>query len=1036
VQFADNGTNLGSPVGINSSGQASFTTSALAVGSHTITAVYSGDTNFQPSTSSLTQTVGQGYVLSVSPDKLTYAPSETITFGGNLATSSGLPVSGVQIGIDDPIAMACVLGPITDASGNFNYQTYTNSSSKGVYGFAFYALNTSKFAAVAVNPSGGLQLTDDDNKITLGVSTSASDFDSALTAKMITTNGWSSATQNQLTQSLGKITQFLATTGKNAAVNFFSNPANDALVVGDIGCTAVAGWTGLGIGLCTPIYKMTAVAGAKSLLMGAVDTAIDAANMTTSDKTLWKDVAKSAACVIEVIPLDPNSAVSDISRISTGWKCLSAGSSLLYYDYNYALTVVATPSASSQSQTSVGFVLFAPTPSPTPMSAPTPTTTVSPPTPPTPTSKPLPVLTSPLKITPAKDTYNISDILFAEFTITNRGTAPITLNVLTVGGRLNSQCPDGKCPDFANRQCTLQPNYSYHYEGALALTNSGNYHFFCAYYIENPSPSEKQLLDENNWNTNVDLAEGLTDKDRTFDISVPDLRLESVPTEHTGGIIIPRSVFPEGDERFIPIYVPEANNGSNVLQEGQDWRTIKEIVGTDIDFDWRKAVSSFSPSGAEEPKGAGISFGAALLQAIDEGTSVLELKTTVQKNSQGYFRAIIQLGDPMSKTYMRKYAGQGYIDLTSSFWLAEDVFSDVIAEKFGLDPDNYPFNYYVMALNLDGSHRGDEFVGYISVSQDNKIVLTPRLYPQDRLKIMRIHKVVLPYEVETVVEFTGNGLLSFTKSQLDNSTVKSILNVLTPMFLMADSGTIIRIGSPCELRVYDSENRVTGLVDGDVREEIPDSYYCADSETVIIFGLAHSYRYELVGKETGKYDLVVVSVQKGLTETNSIAEVPISKGASDRYVILVRAVPEDEKTLIRETDSNGDGVFDNTSVIKPPIASFTWSPEKPATGEKMIFDASGSHDGDGHIVAFQWDLGDGHNVSSTIVNHTYKTGGDYPVSLTIRDNDGACSTFSTVVHVEQSNMPWWTIGVSIGAIIALVLALVFFLRRKRGETVR
>jgi len=121
-----------------------------------------------------------------------------------------------------------------------------------------------------------------------------------------------------------------------------------------------------------------------------------------------------------------------------------------------------------------------------------------------------PVITSPLEITPIKDIYYVGDNLNAEFTITNRGGEPVTFDVLTVGGRLNGWCPAEGCPDFTHRSLTLQPDESYHYEGSLALTQSGNYHFFIAYYIQNPTPDEKKLLDENNWNTCVDLGEWLT----------------------------------------------------------------------------------------------------------------------------------------------------------------------------------------------------------------------------------------------------------------------------------------------------------------------------------------------------------------------------------------------------------------------------------------------------------------------------------------------------------------------------------------------
>src|SRR5271157_4891996 len=58
VTFMADGTTItGSPVTLNSSGGATITTSTLTAGSHSITAVYSGDTNFTTSTGTLTQTV-------------------------------------------------------------------------------------------------------------------------------------------------------------------------------------------------------------------------------------------------------------------------------------------------------------------------------------------------------------------------------------------------------------------------------------------------------------------------------------------------------------------------------------------------------------------------------------------------------------------------------------------------------------------------------------------------------------------------------------------------------------------------------------------------------------------------------------------------------------------------------------------------------------------------------------------------------------------------------------------------------------------
>ena len=57
VQFADNGVDVGSPVALNGSGQATFSTSALSEGTHAIRATYSGSTGFLTSNGSLSQHV-------------------------------------------------------------------------------------------------------------------------------------------------------------------------------------------------------------------------------------------------------------------------------------------------------------------------------------------------------------------------------------------------------------------------------------------------------------------------------------------------------------------------------------------------------------------------------------------------------------------------------------------------------------------------------------------------------------------------------------------------------------------------------------------------------------------------------------------------------------------------------------------------------------------------------------------------------------------------------------------------------------------
>jgi hypothetical protein len=110
VNFMDGTTSLGSaPL---SGGVAEFTTSTLSAGSHTISAVYSGDTNFVTATSeTVTQVVidfsvassgsgsgGVGSTQTVSPvGAATYSLVIAPTKGASLPTTATLTITGLPV---------------------------------------------------------------------------------------------------------------------------------------------------------------------------------------------------------------------------------------------------------------------------------------------------------------------------------------------------------------------------------------------------------------------------------------------------------------------------------------------------------------------------------------------------------------------------------------------------------------------------------------------------------------------------------------------------------------------------------------------------------------------------------------------------------------------------------------------------------------------------------------------------------------------------------------------------------------------------
>ena len=85
-----------------------------------------------------------------------------------------------------------------------------------------------------------------------------------------------------------------------------------------------------------------------------------------------------------------------------------------------------------------------------------------------------------------------------------------------------------------------------------------------------------------------------------------------------------------------------------------------------------------------------------------------------------------------------------------------------------------------------------------------------------------------------------------------------------------------------------------------------------------------------------------------------------------------------------------------------PIASFTFTPEKPAPGDTIIF-TDESMDADGKITEWRWDFNDDGIVDSAAQNPSYRytKAGTYTVKLTIVDNNGAISYCERDVEVYK-----------------------------------
>ncbi|NIN33952.1 MAG: PKD domain-containing protein, partial [Gammaproteobacteria bacterium] len=121
-------------------------------------------------------------------------------------------------------------------------------------------------------------------------------------------------------------------------------------------------------------------------------------------------------------------------------------------------------------------------------------------------------------------------------------------------------------------------------------------------------------------------------------------------------------------------------------------------------------------------------------------------------------------------------------------------------------------------------------------------------------------------------------------------------------------------------------------------------------------------------------------------------------------VIVVYAYADDGNYTVTLTVTDDDGATASATAIKTvlnrsPVASFTESAETVYTSDVVTFNASDSYDSDGSIVSHFWDFGDSSNATGSVVDHAYADDGNYTVTLTVTDDDGATDSVSATKTV-------------------------------------
>jgi|GEM_PF-2417837 len=269
--------------------------------------------------------------------------------------------------------------------------------------------------------------------------------------------------------------------------------------------------------------------------------------------------------------------------------------------------------------------------------------------------------------------------------------------------------------------------------------------------------------------------------------------------------------------------------------------------------------------------------------------------------------------------------------------------------------------------------------------------------------------------------YTGN-YLKYISNKLKNlnSYFTNIIypnndNLIEKLAVADKNKQIIRLYSPGELQVVDSRGRITGLIDNEIKEEIPNSLYEKEVKGVVIFfpETPNESKYKVIGTGIGEYGLSVDLTQNQEILNFKANNIPISQNEIHEYQINWNKLEKGERGVKLNIDYDGNGIIDQTIIsdadlhdIEPPkiIMSDVNSEYLLNSQLQIQFSATDKISGIASVEATLNDKAVDNNQIITLVKPGINT-----LKITAADNDGNVSmltkTFNVVYNFGGFLMP-------------------------------
>jgi mannan endo-1,4-beta-mannosidase len=112
--------------------------------------------------------------------------------------------------------------------------------------------------------------------------------------------------------------------------------------------------------------------------------------------------------------------------------------------------------------------------------------------------------------------------------------------------------------------------------------------------------------------------------------------------------------------------------------------------------------------------------------------------------------------------------------------------------------------------------------------------------------------------------------------------------------------------------------------------------------------------------------------------------------------------------LLGTAACRSSGPAADVSLLHPPVASFTFSPEYPDIDEPVVFDASASFDPDNSGIRCYWAFGNTGYATGVEVTHTFSSEGRDEVTLVVTDQTGMIGKVTKMAYVTRGPVALFT----------------------------